>query len=392
MQKLFNQALMHSHCADHIVNVPKHLHRQTCGVWMAAWLQHAACQLQAVDQVLFAVIASEICSTACTLMHSDCAYCTVTVPKHLHMQTGGVWMTAWLEHAARQLHAVEQVCFSVAPSTSSSMNRCPCLYKGIGAYARCGKTLTPPKMVCNPVEDQERGKDGCRGPWTTFLGLLYYLFLTQFHWIPPTKPIFTHKCTGRCCGGRRGWRCTERADLWWRQGALAEKLGKIPIRDSAAIIQVTHKIMEVGVVPGHVDDAEEHRKQGKTSPQGSIVVRATCTEGELGVWQSTDGVMMATRRIRRLREVAIQSGHFWTAKLIYRRARSIHKCLSVLIQVRRLFRFSGGLPPAFRLYLITLTRYAFPRWSDRYHASRSCNPARLAKLVINPGVQQKARL
>ncbi|KNZ52310.1 putative signal peptide protein [Puccinia sorghi] len=24
----------------------------------------------------------------------------VTVPKHLHMQTGGVWMTAWLEHAA----------------------------------------------------------------------------------------------------------------------------------------------------------------------------------------------------------------------------------------------------------------------------------------------------
>ncbi|KNZ63013.1 hypothetical protein VP01_1198g1 [Puccinia sorghi] len=26
--------------------------------------------------------------------------CTVTVPKHLNMQTGGVWMTAWLEHAA----------------------------------------------------------------------------------------------------------------------------------------------------------------------------------------------------------------------------------------------------------------------------------------------------
>ncbi|KNZ51816.1 hypothetical protein VP01_379g3 [Puccinia sorghi] len=32
-----------------------------------------------------------------SLMHSD------TVPKHLHMQTGGVWMTAWLEHAVCQL-------------------------------------------------------------------------------------------------------------------------------------------------------------------------------------------------------------------------------------------------------------------------------------------------
>ncbi|KNZ46055.1 hypothetical protein VP01_75g2 [Puccinia sorghi] len=29
-----------------------------------------------------------------SLMRSDCAYCTVTVPKHLHMQTGGFWMTA----------------------------------------------------------------------------------------------------------------------------------------------------------------------------------------------------------------------------------------------------------------------------------------------------------
>ncbi|KNZ62382.1 putative signal peptide protein [Puccinia sorghi] len=29
------------------------------------------------------------------------------------MQTGGVWMAAWLEHAACQLQAVEQVCFAV---------------------------------------------------------------------------------------------------------------------------------------------------------------------------------------------------------------------------------------------------------------------------------------
>ena len=41
---------------------------------MAAWREHAECQLQAVDQVFFAV--------------------TVTVPKNLHMQTGGVWMAA----------------------------------------------------------------------------------------------------------------------------------------------------------------------------------------------------------------------------------------------------------------------------------------------------------
>ncbi|KNZ62862.1 putative signal peptide protein [Puccinia sorghi] len=26
---------------------------QTCGVWMAAWLEHAACQLQAVEPVFF---------------------------------------------------------------------------------------------------------------------------------------------------------------------------------------------------------------------------------------------------------------------------------------------------------------------------------------------------
>ncbi|KNZ62929.1 hypothetical protein VP01_1206g1 [Puccinia sorghi] len=36
-------------------------------------------------------------------------YCTVTVPKDLHMQTCGVWMAAWPEHAACQLQAVEQV-------------------------------------------------------------------------------------------------------------------------------------------------------------------------------------------------------------------------------------------------------------------------------------------
>ncbi|KNZ54840.1 hypothetical protein VP01_2836g1 [Puccinia sorghi] len=45
--KLFNQALMQSHCADCTVTVPKHIPMQTGVVWMAAWLEHAACQLQA---------------------------------------------------------------------------------------------------------------------------------------------------------------------------------------------------------------------------------------------------------------------------------------------------------------------------------------------------------
>ncbi|KNZ47839.1 hypothetical protein VP01_609g2 [Puccinia sorghi] len=39
----------------------------------------------------------------------------VTVPKHLHMQTDGGWMATCLEHAACQLQAVEQVSFSVPP-------------------------------------------------------------------------------------------------------------------------------------------------------------------------------------------------------------------------------------------------------------------------------------
>ncbi|KNZ50015.1 hypothetical protein VP01_463g3 [Puccinia sorghi] len=45
------------------------------------------------------------------LMHSHCEYFTVTVLKHLPMQTGGFWMTAGLKHATCQLQAVEQVFF-----------------------------------------------------------------------------------------------------------------------------------------------------------------------------------------------------------------------------------------------------------------------------------------
>ncbi|KNZ49370.1 putative signal peptide protein [Puccinia sorghi] len=31
---------------------------QTCGVLMAAWLEHAACQLQVVEQVIFEMMGS----------------------------------------------------------------------------------------------------------------------------------------------------------------------------------------------------------------------------------------------------------------------------------------------------------------------------------------------
>ena len=41
--------ILHSDCA-------KNLHMQTGGVWMAAWLEHAACQLQEVDWVFLAVM------------------------------------------------------------------------------------------------------------------------------------------------------------------------------------------------------------------------------------------------------------------------------------------------------------------------------------------------
>ncbi|KNZ44661.1 hypothetical protein VP01_894g3 [Puccinia sorghi] len=36
----------------------------------------------------------------------------MTVQKHLHIQTGGVWMTAWLEHVACHLQAVEQIFYA----------------------------------------------------------------------------------------------------------------------------------------------------------------------------------------------------------------------------------------------------------------------------------------
>ncbi|KNZ61151.1 hypothetical protein VP01_1445g1 [Puccinia sorghi] len=46
-------SLMHSHWADCTVTVPKIIHRKTCGVWMEAWLEHDACQLHAVAHVFF---------------------------------------------------------------------------------------------------------------------------------------------------------------------------------------------------------------------------------------------------------------------------------------------------------------------------------------------------
>ncbi|KNZ45358.1 uncharacterized protein VP01_81g1 [Puccinia sorghi] len=42
------QTILQNDCA-------KNIYMQTCGVWMAAWMEHAACQLQSVEQVIFAV-------------------------------------------------------------------------------------------------------------------------------------------------------------------------------------------------------------------------------------------------------------------------------------------------------------------------------------------------
>ncbi|KNZ58883.1 hypothetical protein VP01_1840g1 [Puccinia sorghi] len=48
--------------------------------------------------------------TSCTAKRKTCSTACITVlPKRLHMQTCAVWMAAWLEHAACQLQAVEQV-------------------------------------------------------------------------------------------------------------------------------------------------------------------------------------------------------------------------------------------------------------------------------------------
>ncbi|KNZ55705.1 uncharacterized protein VP01_2606g3 [Puccinia sorghi] len=55
IHNLFKKALVHSHRAYFTMTVQKHLHIQKDGVWMSAWLEHAACQLQEADQVFFAV-------------------------------------------------------------------------------------------------------------------------------------------------------------------------------------------------------------------------------------------------------------------------------------------------------------------------------------------------
>ncbi|KNZ60742.1 putative signal peptide protein [Puccinia sorghi] len=51
LPNLFKKPLMHSHCEYCTVIVPKHLHMQKCGVWMAAWLENSACQPQAATEL-----------------------------------------------------------------------------------------------------------------------------------------------------------------------------------------------------------------------------------------------------------------------------------------------------------------------------------------------------
>ncbi|KNZ43867.1 putative signal peptide protein [Puccinia sorghi] len=72
-------------------------------------LQKQLAQLPAVEMQKF--------PGSFSLIQSHCPYFTMIVPKYLNMQACGVWMTAWLEHAACQLKAVEQVFFCSACSS-----------------------------------------------------------------------------------------------------------------------------------------------------------------------------------------------------------------------------------------------------------------------------------
>ncbi|KNZ59101.1 putative signal peptide protein [Puccinia sorghi] len=45
--------------------------------------------------------------------------------------------------------------------------RCQLVLTPLYAQKGCGQMLTPPKMVCNCIEDQESGVDGCGGPLTS---------------------------------------------------------------------------------------------------------------------------------------------------------------------------------------------------------------------------------
>ncbi|KNZ46651.1 high affinity nerve growth factor receptor, partial [Puccinia sorghi] len=96
--------ILHSHCAYCTVTV--HTAQSLC-------ILHSHCA--------YCTVTVHTAQSLC-ILHSHCAYCTVTVPNNIHMQTCGVWMEAWLEHAACQLQAVEQfflvfnhVCSSFSP-------------------------------------------------------------------------------------------------------------------------------------------------------------------------------------------------------------------------------------------------------------------------------------
>ena len=53
------------------------------------------------------------------LMHSHCACCTVTVPKNLHMQTGGVWMVLESHSPVTHLSQILSWLFNLSPSSHS---------------------------------------------------------------------------------------------------------------------------------------------------------------------------------------------------------------------------------------------------------------------------------
>ncbi|KNZ51970.1 hypothetical protein VP01_3747g2 [Puccinia sorghi] len=118
-----------------------------------------------------------------SLIQSHCEYCTVTFPKHIHMQTGGVWMTACLDHAACQLQAVEQVFFACIHSLVDSNFIFPLVAKI--KHLIC---LEKPCTLCfSPFLTRFSHQILCRFYFNIMVSLKY-LIITL---LQSTKPIIT---------------------------------------------------------------------------------------------------------------------------------------------------------------------------------------------------------
>ncbi|KNZ57112.1 hypothetical protein VP01_2238g1 [Puccinia sorghi] len=100
----------------------------------------------------------------------------------VHMQTGGVWMTAWLEHAARQLLAVDQISPSntkleepLVSSSSSSVFPCKCQNSDLSTLS-----YFPPHFLPHPHPTQPLPFFPVTNPCSLFIPIpvaLQYLLL-----------------------------------------------------------------------------------------------------------------------------------------------------------------------------------------------------------------------